>query len=385
MRTIESIQTVYIEESIKNGLAARGVLERLPNHVKVQYTNSPKSILQERAQKGKSSSKDELMIYRHKGRFLSGCPGSDGMMCCQYFVLHLGQGCLFDCHYCYLQSFLNHPMMTLFGNLEDLFAEVNQKTLGKKNFHFRIGTGEYTDSLVLEPWTGISSHLISYFADHPNATLELKTKSSHVESILDKDHKGHTVISWSLNPSCIIEAIEEGTSSLEERLEAAAKVQKAGYRTSFHLDPLIYFEGWEKEYHLLIDRIFDIVDPCRTAWISMGSFRYTPALKEVIQRRFPEDELTRQGEMIQGIDGKYRYFKTVRQKMFRSIKAKIESVDPRLFLYLCMESRKTWKDVFGFIPSSAKALDSLFEERRKSLESSIEPSLELASSLSPPS
>src|SRR5690606_14101973 len=148
--------------------------------------------------------------------------------------------------------------------------------------HFRIGTGEYTDSLALEKLTGLSSILVDFFSRKPNATLELKTKSDNVESLLDLDHRGRTVISWSVNPPFVTQNIEHDTASLERRLAAAQKAQAAGYRLGFHLDPLIFFEGWEEAYHSLIDLIFEHVDPNRVAWISTGSFRYAPGLKEVM-------------------------------------------------------------------------------------------------------
>ncbi len=368
MRSVNQIKQIYIDETLNDSVIAKNIhkYHKLAD-TQLHYISKPREILDRFMQEGELAARDTLLVYPHKGNFFSTCPGSDGMVCCQYFVINLGQGCLFDCHYCYLQGFVNNPLLTIFGNLEELFVQLDQKTRNK-NLHFRIGTGEYSDSLALEPLTGLSGCLIRYFANHPNATLELKTKSSHVDDILDLDHRGHTVVSWSLNPQEIISAIEEGTASLEERLGAAQKVVAAGYKVAFHLDPLIYFDGWEEKYHALVDRIFDQLSPDSVAWLSIGSFRYTPALKEVIQARFPEDELTRNGEMIQGNDRKYRYFKSTRQDMFCSLKKKIEAVDPRLFTYLCMESQHMWKNVYGFVPNSGKKLDALFDKRRQYLE-----------------
>lgn len=362
------LRKIYADQALEGSLFMRGVEERLPSHIELEYLQEVGSILESHRQHGNMADKSELLVASHRGRFLAGCPGSDGMVCCQYFVINTGPGCLFDCSYCYLQGFLNNPLMLVYGNLEDLFAELDDRTRAK-NFHFRIGTGEYSDSLALEPLTHLSRHLIGYFADHPNATLELKTKSDNVEPLLDLDHRGHTVVAWSLNPPSVVEALEIGTASLEERLLAAAKVREAGYRVAFHLDPLIYFENWEPEYHSLIDRIFDHIDPDGISWISTGSFRYTKALKEAIQARFPEDILTREAEMVQGNDGKHRYYKTIRRQMFLSIKKKIEAVDPKLFLYLCMETQPIWQDIFGFVPDSARNLDALFEKRRQYMAS----------------
>ncbi len=370
MRSPDDVRHVYIDKSLNDGLLANSIRQRLAGgDVTIEVVDNYREVLDHYQKQGQLLEKDSLLIYPFPGRFVSSCPGSDGMVCCQYFVINFGVGCLYDCHYCYLQNFMNHPLMTLFGNLEDMFAEVDRKIKGKK-FHFRIGTGEYTDSLALEPITGLSRILVEHFADIDNATLELKTKSCNVDSLLDARHNGHTVMAWSVNPPSVIDEVEDDTASLDERLEAAVKVQKAGYKLAFHLDPLIYYDNWESEYHELIDRICDTVDTNRIAWISIGSFRYSPGQKEVMQSRFAEDNLTKE-EMIQGPDGKYRYFKTIRQKMYGSVREKIMSRDPRLFHYLCMETRSSWQNVYGFVPDSARNLDALFDERRHFVDSAL--------------
>ncbi len=371
MYDIKEIQRIYIDESLRDGVLAQNILQNILHRretetTQIEYVTDPNSILKKHRIAGDQSSHQELLVYPFRGRFFSSCPGSDGMVCCQYFVIHLGQGCLYDCQYCYLQGFLNNPLMTLHGNIEDVFLEIDKITHGKKN-PFRMGTGEYTDSLALEPLTGQAALMVDYFSKLPNATLELKTKSPHVDGLLNLEHKGRTVISWSLNPETVIEQIEKGTASLEQRLIAAQKAQEAGYKVAFHLDPLIYFEDWKKQYHNLIETIFNFINPNAIAWMSIGSFRYTSSLKEVIQARFPQDTLIRQGEMSRGSDGKYRYYKNQRQEMFLSLKKKIESVDPNIFLYLCMESKRMWQNVFGFIPETGKELDSLFEKRQQYL------------------
>ena len=61
------------------------------------------------------------------------------------------------------------------------------------------GLGEFTDSLLLDPFTELSRLLVPYFAKTPNAVLELKTKTNFVENLRGLDHGGHTIIAWSLN------------------------------------------------------------------------------------------------------------------------------------------------------------------------------------------
>lgn len=368
MHTPDLIRTIYIDRHVADQPLARNVRSRLASSpVQLIEVDDSRDVLDLYRKEGRPFENDTLLLQRHPGQFVSTCPGSDGVVCCQYFVINLGVGCLYDCHYCYLQNFMNLPLMTLFGNLDEMFAELDRKIAGK-GMHFRVGTGEYTDSLALDPITGMSSILVEHFARIPNATLELKTKSSYVQELLGLDHRGHTVLSWSLNPQCIIDEVEIGTASLEERMQAAERAVQAGYRVAFHLDPMVHHEGWELNYHRLLDDLLTRIPANRIAWISLGTFRYSPGQKEVMQRRFADDRLTRE-EMVQGSDGKLRYFKTIRESMYASIRKKIHEHDPRLFLYLCMETRRMWQGVFGFAPDSAKRLDALFDERRRHLDS----------------
>jgi spore photoproduct lyase len=258
---------------------------------------------------------------------------------------------------------MNQPLMTVFGNIEDLFLEIDKKIKGK-NFHFRIGTGEYTDSLALDPIIEISPILVNYFAQLDNATLELKTKSNFVDHLLNLNHNNHTVVAWSLNPQNIIDEIEPGTASLKERIVAAKKVQEAGYDLAFHLDPLIYHDNWEQNYQEMLDQLFDTINPDRIRWISLGTFRYSIGQKEIMQKRFPNDHLTKK-EMVQGSDKKFRYFKTIRQEMYEKIKNYLDKKDPKLFSYLCMETRYMWEKIYHFVPESSKNLDEYFDNRRK--------------------
>jgi spore photoproduct lyase len=95
-----------------------------------------------------------------------------------------------DCSYCYLQEYLHdNASLKVFGNIDDLIAEADRTLTKHRGMFFRIGTGELTDSLALEPYTGTVGELIPYFAEQPNVLLELKTKSDCVDSLLNLDPK----------------------------------------------------------------------------------------------------------------------------------------------------------------------------------------------------
>ncbi len=97
--------------------------------------------------------KKRLIIANHKGEFLKKCPGSDGQVCCNYFVINFASNCTMDCRYCYLQEYLSgNPALKVFSNTGDLLREADELLSRHRRFFFRIGTGEITDSLALDPY-----------------------------------------------------------------------------------------------------------------------------------------------------------------------------------------------------------------------------------------
>jgi len=252
--------------------------------------------------------KRNLVLMRHKGSFLKKCPGSEGQVCCNYFVINFASNCPMDCTYCYLQDYLaENPALKVFSNVDDLLRESAELLGRRREFLFRIGTGELTDSLALDSLIGFAAETVPFFAEQRNVLLELKTKSDCVEGLLGLDPKDRVVVSWSMNPQCVIDADESQTASFEERLAAAVRCQDAGYKLGFHFDPMVEYPGWETDYREMVESIFARIDNQRVSWLSLGVLRTTPALKRIMRSRFPETRIL-SGEQILCPDGKMRYF-----------------------------------------------------------------------------
>jgi spore photoproduct lyase len=309
------------------------------------------------------TAKKKLVLTRHKGEFLKKCPGSDGQVCCNYFVINFASNCPMDCSYCYLQEYLaENSALKVFSNVNDLLAEADELLSKHRRFFFRIGTGEITDSLALDPYIGFTREIIPFFAEQPNVLLELKTKSDCVEALLDLDSKDRVVVSWSMNPQGVIDLDEQGTASLDERLRAARRCQEAGYRLGFHFDPMIEYEGWERDYEEMLEQTFATVDWQRIAWLSMGVLRNTLGLKRTMRDRFPRTRLLT-GEQVLCPDGKLRYFQPLRVAMYRKMLGWIRRAAPTVKVYLCMESKEVWEQVLGFAPSCEKELGQAIVSR----------------------
>ena len=306
--------------------------------------------------------KRHLLLGRNRGKFFKPCPGTKEYICCDYQVLNIGMNCPMDCVYCILQAYLNNPYLSFFVNIEDLLRELTEAFLYKPDQFWRIGTGEFTDSLALDRLTGLSRKLVKFMRDKDSAVLELKTKTAVIANLEDLDHGGRTIVAWSLNSPAIVKGEEHRTASLEQRLAAAASCASWGYRLAFHFDPIIYHPGWEKGYADTIDLLFTRVPKEKIAWISMGCLRYLPALKKIAIQRFPNSRFF-QEEFIEGFDGKARYFRTLRVEMYQHLYNLLHrKADPGTCIYLCMENNVIWQAVFGFIPEEKGGLPKMLDE-----------------------
>ncbi len=301
-----------------------------------------------------SNGKKYLLITKQKGKFIKPCPGTSCYLCCNYYIINLALNCPLECTYCILQYYLNNPFIVVYANINDLFKELNGFLL--KNKLYRIGTGELTDSLVLDHFIETSKELISYFSNKKNAVFELKTKTTNIENLFEINHKGKTVIAWSLNSDKIVREEEINTPSNEERIKAAKKVISYGYKVGFHFDPIIFYPEWEKDYLKIIKDIFSNIKPENIAWISLGTLRFPSRLKDIIQCRFPKTKII-YDEFITGLDGKFRYFKMVRFKIYNKfVKWVKEYSENKVFIYLCMESKEMWEKILGWRPRSGREI-----------------------------
>jgi spore photoproduct lyase len=359
------IEKIYLDEKAEKDSVSEAILKALPN-IPVEAVRDKRSLIKHFSSLPDpiGIGKRHLFITHFYGRRLKPCPGTSNHICCGYYVINAITNCPMDCSYCVLQGYLNNPFLTLYINWDDLLQEIDDFLSRDWPSLPRLGTGELSDSLALESIFPLSQFLIPFFAERPNGILELKTKSANVDPLLHLNHRGKTVVSWSLNPPRMIEEEEKRTAPLIMRIEAARKCQEKDYPLGFHFDPVIYREGWEEEYRETIIQLFKKIDPKRVVWVSLGGFRYPPKLKAIAEERFPETEVFL-GELFPGRDAKFRYLKEMRVEMYRKMVKWLKEVDPDLFIYLCMESKEVWEKVFGWAPENSRHLNQLFEKRLK--------------------
>jgi spore photoproduct lyase len=303
---------------------------------------------------------DTITFAEHKGQFIKHCPCTPGVVSCGYYNLNLHTGCPYCCSYCILQAYLETKEPIYFSNIQDMEKELAAAARDLR--YLRIGTGELTDSLALDPQTHYSRKILAVFEKFPEIVFEFKTKSTHVRDILKYGKKlKNIVISWSLNPQEVIAREELLTPDLVSRLEAIEAVQRQGFKIGIHFDPIVLFKGWQAAYLDLIKEIAKIIIPSQIAWWSLGALRFPHALRDHMFKH-PGSRLF-EGELIRGHDGKYRYFKPLRLELFRFMKRHIRAlVSTHVPLYLCMEDKEVWQEILPEIPPDETAVNKYLYE-----------------------
>jgi spore photoproduct lyase len=361
---------VYVERQVINSPLAQSVIGKVDSK-RIEVIASGKALIEEMNHSGASlaGGKKALLLAEYRGDFLKPCPGTRGYVCCNYQILNFATNCPMDCSYCILQGYLNAPVLVVHANVDAMFRALEREFRSQPNRLFRVGTGEFTDSLALDHLIDFTKLAVPFFARQlpvqagRNAFLELKTKTDNIGNLAGLPHGGRTIVAWSLNPDPIIASEEEKTASLAERLQAAKICQDAGYLLAFHFDPIICYDGWEDGYRNVVEQLFARIRPERIVWISLGCLRFPPGLKRVVQERFPHSRITYE-EFVQGSparaggDGKLRYFRPLRVKMYSEVIQHIRRCAPQVRLYLCMESRRVWQQTLGSRPQSNAQVDA---------------------------
>jgi spore photoproduct lyase len=353
------LDEIVIEEGVLTSPLASRVLARTPRHIPVRQVADGRDAIRpnRNAADPFGTGKRRMVIMRRGGPFLMACPaGSAEFACCGYMVLALASNCPMDCSYCFLQEYLaDNPGLQVYANYAEAFEELERAESRMRGRSIRVGTGEFADSLAFDRTTGISRDLVEFFSTRNGLVLELKTKTDEIDNLLAIDPKGRTIVSWTLSTDHVFEHSETHTAAPKARMAAARRALEAGYKIAFHLDPVIAYEGAERDYLALLDELFDTVSPSHISFMSLGGLRMTPTLRTSARRRHPHDPLLC-GEEVLSRDGRYRTFTPLRVALLGTIQRRIASVNPTIMRYLCMEPPGIQRRVLGYLPGSASTL-----------------------------
>jgi spore photoproduct lyase len=290
-----------------------------------------------RAGKGKAT----LVFGEHKSavRFSS----EEGNACPNYWHFSPWGFCFYGCKYCYLagtRTVWHSPTVKVFLNLEEILNEIDRAAYraGKPAAFY---LGKLQDGLALDALTGYSSVLVPFFARHEFARMTLLTKTDDVDRLLDLDHRGHTILSCSVNPPGIAAPFEENVPPIKDRIRAMQRCAERGYPVRAVMMPLIPVPGW-RDYYAEFTR--DLLRNVPLQRLTLGGICIYKSARKLM-----EAKLGRRNPISQGIDekeslgdGRARYSSGLRLEMYSHIIKSARAIRSDIELALCLEDAAMW-------------------------------------------
>ncbi|SMF87687.1 spore photoproduct lyase [Paenibacillus uliginis N3/975] len=210
------------------------------------------------------------------------------------YAIPISTGCMGHCHYCYLQTTLGaKPYIRVYVNTDQILSKAKEYIEERAPQITTFEAACTSDPVGLEHITGSLQELIQFMANEEFGRLRFVTKFHHVWPLLDIKHNNHTRIRFSINSDYVIRQFEPATSRFDERIDAAAKIAHAGYPLGFIIAPIIWYDGWEKGYAELLERLAKALPSDVTDGLTfeMIQHRFTKTAKNVIEKRYPKSKL----------------------------------------------------------------------------------------------
>ena len=285
--------------------------------------------------------KNTLLFGVHKSalRFSD----EDDNTCPNYWHFSPYGFCPYDCQYCYLAGTPGvkfSPTVKIFVNIDEILDQI-ASVASKLSEPTAFYLGKLQDALALDRITGYSRTLIAFFAQQKFARLTLLTKSVDIDNLLDLDHQGHTILSWSLNPGEISDWFESNVPTLQERITAMQNCADASYPLRAVIMPIIPVENWQNIYTDFLKKLLESVPLER---ITLGQIcSYSGALQLTEQKLGKNNPISKMLEKGKSKDGRIRFPIKLRIKVYKYLICTIRKLQPQLLIGLCMEERETFK------------------------------------------
>ena len=257
--------------------------------------------------------------------------------CPHFLELKWATGCPYSCAWCYLNGTLrfapkkSRPYVKPYDKVEQHVRTFLENVDGGGEL---LNTGELADSLMNEKnGPPFSKFIISFFQQQKVHKVLFLTKSSHIEHLLDINVHDKVVISFSMNADGVARRFERGAPPVVERIEAAGKLNNAGYEVRIRIDPMVPVPNWQVEYLSLVDSIFSRFTPSR---ITLGSLRGLQSTINMATDKSWVDYLSEKSNWGKRIDFNTRY--RMYFEVMRYLKEKFSYTD----IALCKETLSIW-------------------------------------------
>ena len=262
-----------------------------------------------------------------------------GNTCPNYWHFSPYGFCPYDCKYCYLAGTPGvkfSPTVKIFLNIDQILGQIG-KIASKLTEPTAFYLGKLQDGLALDSLTGYSRIMIPFFAGQKFARMVVLTKCGNVENLLNLEHGGHTILSWSLNPLEVSRTFETNVPSVLSRITAMKKCSVAGFPIRAVLMPIIPIENYRQIYSDFLELLLSNI---RLERITLGQIcSYSTALQLTNKKLGPDNPITARLQKTKSPDGRLRFPTQLRIRVYKHLIKKIREIQPGLQIALCLEEQ----------------------------------------------
>ena len=284
--------TVYAEKEVWNSTEKNlpSVTPILIDHYKDIFNRSHQDFA---AQKKAPS----LILARKTGTLIyKGAPVCQSFGQEHFYYTSCMMNCIYHCDYCYLQGMYPSGHVVVFTNLEDYFTEL-EVLLKEHPVYLCISYD--TDLLALEQTFSFVSRWLSFAANQPDLTLEIRTKSGNpaiFETLAaryqtNRELQKQIIFAGTLSPENLCQTTEHGAASLALRLKALTAAKQAGFSVRLCFDPMIFHGGWKETYSTLVDYVFSQISAKDLYDASIGVFRISTEYLKNMRKKRPDSAI----------------------------------------------------------------------------------------------
>lgn len=353
-------ETVYVAPEVYAKDSCRARLERMLPHIQCEDIREYDDAAREaylkigRRRHGKDRFGDGAVLvfttfepgragwYYHL-REASAVLAKHGGVCQTALELNLVDGCVFRCAYCGFGRSIcfSLDVERFMDGLEEVFERRPGQTLYKYS--------NMTDLPPFEPELGAVAPMVRRFARERDRHLLLFTKSDSTDFLLDLDHGGRTIVSWSLTSETASRLLDRRAATLAERIEAMRKVQSAGYRVRARLSPIVPVRGWRREYEELFDALFASAAPDIVTLELLGWFDFDDLTKLVDPGLLDPEALA----AAEAAAGEMRgvpwgpFTENFHREVYRFCIAAVRRRSPGTPVAVCHGTNETWRALGG--------------------------------------
>ena len=285
------ISTLYVEQAVADHPRAIEIRRRLPRATVIPCERYGEVFNPRHQSFRLQKQRPSLILASKHGRLVLPTPAGYGIGAPRnYYFSHM-LNCLYDCRYCFLQGMFRSASYVVFVNFEDYFGAIEETLAEAPGEDACFFSGYDCDSLAFEGITGFVERALPVFRDRPGAWLELRTKSTRIESLLAVEPFPQCVVAFSFTPQEVSEALEHKVPPVERRIDAMKRLAECGWRLGLRFDPLIYSEDFRRQYRGLFDQVFQAIGGESLHSVSLGPFRLPRPFFNRLERLYADERL----------------------------------------------------------------------------------------------